>query len=141
MSDIAKLLPHAGLAIMIERVLHWDEEAIRVATTLHLSPQNPLRHHGRLAAVHLVEFGAQAMAVHGGLRERAAGRAPQAALLVAVRDLVLRREYIDDLDGELEITARTLLADAHSWQYAFSVAHAGEEIASGRLAVMASPGA
>jgi predicted hotdog family 3-hydroxylacyl-ACP dehydratase len=140
MNDIAKLLPHAGDSILIERVVGWDEEHIRVATTLHRSVDNPLRRHGHLAAVHLVEFAAQAMALHGGLRDQAAGRPPRAALLVSVRDLVLHREHLEKLDGELEILAHALMIDPQSWQYGFTVRHAGSEIASGRIAAMAQAG-
>ena len=49
MSDIAKLLPHAGDSILIERVVNWDVDQVHVATTLHRSADNPLRRHGRLA--------------------------------------------------------------------------------------------
>ena len=136
--DIAGLLPHAGDALMIERVLRWDDAQIEVATTRHRAADNPLRHENRLASVHLAEFAAQAMAIHGGLKTVAAGGKPQPALLVSVRDLVLKRDYIDDLAGELEITARTLLANAGNWQYEFTVRHAGEEIATGRIAAMAT---
>jgi len=136
--DIAALLPHAGNALMIERVLGWDDAQIEVATTRHRAADNPLRHENRLASVHLAEFAAQAMAIHGGLKTVAAGGRPQPALLVAVRDLILRRDYIDDLAGELSIVARTLLANAGNWQYEFTVRHAGEEIASGRIAAIAT---
>ena len=62
MTDIASLLPHAGTAVMIERVVSWDEAGIVTATTRHRAADNPLRRDGRLASVHLAEFGAQAMA-------------------------------------------------------------------------------
>jgi predicted hotdog family 3-hydroxylacyl-ACP dehydratase len=136
MTDIAGLLPHAGTARMIERVMHWDREHMVAATARHRAMDNPLRKDGRLAAVHLAEFGAQAMAIHGGLLNRAAGIAPKPALLVSVRDLTLRRDYVDDLPGELEVTARVLLASAAGFQYSFEVHHAGELIASGRVAAM-----
>jgi hypothetical protein len=58
---------------------------------------------------------------------------------VSVRDLALSRDYLDDLPGELEISARTLLANAGNWQYEFTVRHAGEVIATGRVAAMAIP--
>jgi len=138
MSDIGALLPHAGDSVLIERVVDSNDGEIRVATTLHRSVDNPLRRHGRLGAVHLVEFAAQAMALHGALLDQAAGRAPRAALLVSVRDLVLGCEYLEKLEGELEIVASVLLVNVQSWQYAFSVRHAGREIASGRIAAMAN---
>jgi predicted hotdog family 3-hydroxylacyl-ACP dehydratase len=137
MNDISSLLPHAGTALMIERVVHFDEAGIVTATTRHRAADNPLRRAGRLAAVHLAEFGAQAMAIHGGLRNRAAGLPMQPALLVSVRDLELTRDFIDDLPGELEVSARALLASPASWQYEFVVMHQGQKLAAGRVAAMA----
>jgi predicted hotdog family 3-hydroxylacyl-ACP dehydratase len=136
-TDLAALLPHAGTARMIERVIRWDAAGILAATTRHRAADNPLRRDGRLAAVHLAEFGAQVMALHGGLRNATAGLPMRPALLVSVRDLVLMREFVDDLPGELEISATPLLATPASWQYTFEVRHAGEVIASGRVAAMA----
>jgi len=134
--DIGSLLPHAGTARMIERVVSWDRESIVAATTRHRATDNPLRKEGRLAAVHLAEFGAQAMAIHGGLLTTADGGAPRPALLVSVRDLAASRDYIDELPGELEISARVLMAGAGGFQYSFEVRHAGELIASGRVAAI-----
>ena len=45
---------------MIERVVRWDADEIVAATALHRAADNPLRRAGRLAAVHLAEFAAQA---------------------------------------------------------------------------------
>lgn len=139
MSDFAHLLPHRGSALMIERVVRWDAGEIVAATALHRASQNPLRRAGRLAAVHLAEFAAQVMAIHGGLRNEAEGRESEPALLVSLRDLVLHRDYLEDLPGELEITARALLLNPGSWQYSFTVTHAGADIATGRAAAMAQP--
>ena len=137
MTDIASLLPHTGTARMIERVLSWDAEQILVATSRHRAPDNPLRRDGHLAAIHLAEFAAQAMAIHGGLRNAAEGRPPQPALLVSVRDIQTFRDSIDDLPGEIEIAARALLINPASWQYSFLATHAGVTIATGRVAAMA----
>ena len=134
--DIGSLLPHAGTARMIERVVSWDRESIVAATTRHRATDNPLRKDGRLAAVHLAEFGAQAMAIHGGLLTTADGGTPRPALLVSARNLAVSHDYIDALPGELEIIARVLLAGAGGFQYSFEVRHAGELIASGRVAAM-----
>jgi predicted hotdog family 3-hydroxylacyl-ACP dehydratase len=130
------LLPHRGTAVMLDSVLGWDEQELRARASSHRRPDNPLRHAGRLAAVHLVEYGAQAMAVHGALRARAAGNKPASALLVAVRHFEATRNFIDDLPGELDILARQLLAVPTGWQYEFEALHAGEVIARGRVAAM-----
>lgn len=143
MNAFAALLPHAGDAVMLEELVSWDEREILARTRAHQSPANPLRHAGRLAAVHLVEFGAQAMASHGALRARAAGQAPASALLVAVRQFEAAVDYIDDLEGPLDIRATELLAAPTGWQYEFEATHAGVRIACGRVAalVYALPGA
>ena len=137
MIEFTHLLPHKGAALMIERVVRWDADEIIAATARHRSPDNPLRRADRLASVHLAEFAAQAMAIHGGLRNAAEGRDPQPALLVSLRELVLHRDFVDDLPGELDISARALLLNPGSWQYAFTVTHAGAVIATGRIAAMA----
>ena len=136
MTDISGLLPHAGTARMIERVVRWDREQLVAATTRHRAADNPLRKDGRLAGVHLAEFGAQAMAIHGGLLNRADGIAPKPALLVSVREFHCTHDSIDDLAGELRVTARVLMASAAGFQYTFDVHHADALIAGGRVAAM-----
>ncbi len=138
MIDISELLPHRGTARMLERVVRWDADEIVVATRTHRRADNPLRRDGQLASVNLAEYGAQAMALHGALSS-GPGRAAPDALVVAVRDLRTTRATLDDLGGELEIRARRLLATPPSWQYEFEARHAGESIASGRIAAMAHP--
>jgi len=135
--DISELLPHRGHARLIERVVTWNETAIEVRTATHRSLDNPLRHEGRLAGVHLIEYGAQTMALHGALRSLAAGGKPKSALLVSVRNFAMRRNFIDTLDGELAISSKLQLATETSWQYSFEVTHEGEVIALGRVAAMA----
>jgi predicted hotdog family 3-hydroxylacyl-ACP dehydratase len=137
MIDIGELLPHRGHARLIERVVTWNETDIEVRTATHRSLDNPLRHEGRLAGVHLIEYGAQAMALHGALRSVAGGGQPKSALLVSVRHFATRRDYIDALGGELAITAQVQLVTETSWQYSFEVTHDREVIASGRVAAMA----
>jgi predicted hotdog family 3-hydroxylacyl-ACP dehydratase len=139
MNDFVSLLPHAGAAVMIEELVYWDERGLRARTRTHQSAHNPLRCESRLAAIHLAEYGAQAMAAHGALRARAAGTAPMSALLVSVRQFEATRNFIDDLDGALEIIARELLGSPTGWQYEFEVRHEHDRIASGRVAALAFP--
>lgn len=135
--DIRTLIPHAGGMCLLERVLEWDDSRIALATTTHLAADNPLRSNGRLGAVHLCEYGAQAMAVHGGLLARAEGRRAADGLLVSLRGVELEVERIDDLPDALTVVAERLLASAESWQYAFSVSCGTLPLARGRAAVLA----
>jgi predicted hotdog family 3-hydroxylacyl-ACP dehydratase len=60
--EIAALVPHQMAMCLLEFVKEWTEDAILCGTRSHAFPDNPLRHHGRLAALHLCEYGAQAIA-------------------------------------------------------------------------------
>jgi predicted hotdog family 3-hydroxylacyl-ACP dehydratase len=81
---------------------------------------------GQLRAVHLCEYGAQAMAVHGGLRARGSGGLAKPGLLVALRAVELHVARIDDLPGALECSADMLADGDTGWQYAFRIRH-GEQ--------------
>lgn len=135
-SQWSALIPHQGTMCLLDTVMAWDDERIHARTASHARSDNPLRGDGRLRSLHLCEYGAQAMAVHGGLLARAAGGRAAPGLLVSLRDVELARAYVDDLAGELDVHAERLLAGAQSWQYAFRVEHAGVLIARGRAAVM-----
>ncbi|MEO7200072.1 MAG: phosphotransferase, partial [Dokdonella sp.] len=50
---------------LLERVLEWDEQRLHAQTDSHRHTDNPLCSDGQLRALHLCEYGAQAMAVHG----------------------------------------------------------------------------
>ena len=130
------LIPHQYEMCMLERVLEWDANVIRLSTDTHRSPTHPLRHAGRLRSVHLCEYGAQAMAVHGALKARASGATAEPGMLVSLRGVSFSRDYIDDLPDELIVEAQCLQASPATLQYQFSVTHAGELIAEGRAAVM-----
>jgi len=97
---------------------------------------HPLRSHERLRAVHLCEYGAQAMAVHGGLLARESGGVAAPGMLVALRGVELHCERIDDLPGEIECEAEALIAGEGAQQYRFVLRHAGVVLAEGRAAVI-----
>ena len=130
--DIRDLVPHAGAMCLLERIVSADDDSVVCTTSTHRSVANPLRHEGRLAALHLAEYGAQAMAVHGGLT----GNAARAGMLVAIRDFRLHVERLDDVDGEMLIEARRLVANARGLIYSFSARTGTGELGSGRVSVM-----
>ena len=133
---IARLVPHAGRMCLWQCVRGWDARSIRLQAHDHGDDAHPLRHGGRLHAVHLAEYGAQAMAVHGGLRAQLTGGAARPGLLVALRGLVLHRDRIDDLAGPLDGEAEVLVEGDTGWQYAFAIRHDGLLLAEGRAAVI-----
>ncbi len=134
-SRISAVIPHAGRMCLLERIVAWDDDRVTLATATHLDPVNPLARDGKLRAVHLCEYGAQAMAVHGGLVAQSRGDRALPGLLVSLRDVVLARDFIHDLHGELTIEARRLHAGDSAWQYEFRAWHAGALLAQGRATV------
>lgn len=135
-AGILALVPHQGPMCLWDQVLEWDEQRIRLRAGNHRDPAHPLRARGRLPALALCEYGAQAMAVHGGLLAGSAGGRAAPGVLVALRGIELAVTRIDDLGGELEGQAELLAASAASQQYAFRILHAGRLLASGRAAAM-----
>lgn len=139
------LIPHRGGMSLLDTVVAWDDVNVHLRADSHRSAGNPLRSDGRLRAVHLCEYGAQAMAVHGGLLAQRDGAVAAPGLLVSLRAVKLHVARIDDLPGDLDVHAEKLLDAGSSWQYAFRVEHDGCLLAEGRAAVVQfaaeSPGA
>ncbi|MGN6518082.1 MAG: phosphotransferase [Dokdonella sp.] len=131
------LIPHAGAMSLLDELVAWDEASVHLRAHSHRRADHPLRSDGRLRALHLCEYGAQAMAVHGGLLARAAGGVAAPGYLVSLRAVELAVQRIDDLTGALDVHAERLLGGEGGWQYAFRVEHAGELLARGRAAVIA----
>jgi len=135
-TDWQHLIPHAGSMCLLDEVVAWDEARLHARSASHLRADNPLRAGSMLHAVNLCEYAAQAMAVHGALRERDAGGSARPGFLVALRDVNLHVARIDDVQGKLEVHVECLIAMTDSLQYAFRVEHHGVLLASGRAAVM-----
>lgn len=135
-SELESLIPHADGMCLLDAVVGWDEKTIHCQTNSHRLADNPLRSEGQLHSLHLTEYGAQAMAVHGGLLAQAEGKTAAPGFLAAVRGLQLQRNRVDDLDGPLDVRASQLMAAATGWTYQFTVHHADELLAEGRVMVM-----
>lgn len=135
--EILGLIPHQGAMCLLDRVVEWDHAHIVCASDSHRRADNPLREpDGRVRAIHLCEYGAQAMAVHGGLLARADGSAAQPGLLVSLRAVRLHLAHVHALPGPIEVRAEKLLDGGASWQYGFVVSHEAVILAEGRAAVM-----
>ncbi|MGQ0586880.1 MAG: hydroxymyristoyl-ACP dehydratase [Gammaproteobacteria bacterium] len=133
---IAGLIPHTGSMCLLESVEHWDESGVRCATRTHLDAANPLRGADGLLALHLVEYGAQATAVHGALRS---GKKAPPGVLTSVKDVRFGIERIDDIAAPLQVEARVQFANDSGSLYEFSVSADGRLLAKGRVSVMNTP--
>lgn len=132
---IAARIPHQGAMCLLDAVVDWSATAISCRAVSHADPANPLRANGRLGAAAGIEYAAQAMAVHGALLT-AASDAPRRGYLASVRAVHLHVARLDDLPGELTITAERLSGDGNHILYRFSVGHAGRCLVEGRAAVI-----
>jgi predicted hotdog family 3-hydroxylacyl-ACP dehydratase len=134
--DWQALIPHQGAMCLLDEIVEWDDTRIHMLARSHRDAANPLRSDGMLRSVHLCEYGAQAMAVHGGLLAQREGKIAAPGFLVSLRAVRLHVARIDDLAEVLDVRAEKLLAGDSGWQYAFRVECAGRALAEGRAAVM-----
>ncbi|HVF15635.1 MAG TPA: hypothetical protein VNA21_01955 [Steroidobacteraceae bacterium] len=117
-AQLSALIPHAGSMCLLDGVDEWTPEWIRCSTRTHRDSSNPLRHGSELAALHLAEYGAQAMAVHGALLAQGG---PQPGMLGALRDIRFHVARIDDLEQSLIVSATRRLARSDGLIYDFVV--------------------
>jgi len=135
-AEICTLIPHSGLMCLLDEVTQWDDPSIVCVTNTHRDPANPLRRAGRLSALHAFEYGAQAAAVHGGLRARSVGATAPLGYLAALRDGHLHVTYLDDVTSLLEIRATLLFGDSANTVYQCVVSAGDLLIAEGRITIV-----
>ncbi len=130
---IARLIPQQGAMCLLECVAGCDARGIACTSTTHRDPANPLRRDDRLPAICGVEYGLQAMALHGALT---AGTPQPNGFVAALADVELAAERLDDVPGALEVTATALSRETRGFIYAFAVAGGGRVLLSGRGTVV-----
>src|SRR5438477_10019321 len=111
-AEIRTLIPHSGSMCLLDSVTQWDDRSIVCVTNTHRDPANPLRRAGRLSALHAFEYGAQAAAVHGGLRARSVGATATPGYLVALWNARLYATHVDDIDVRVVLFIDKLFGDS-----------------------------
>ncbi len=135
--EICSLIPHSFDMCLLDHVEFWDEEKIICYSNSHLLASNPLRREEKLSSIHLLEYAAQAMAVHGGLHDREKGLKMSKGYLAALRDVKINLCELDKLTTELRIEAKQILSQGGNMIYAFTVSANETELVSGRATVVA----
>jgi predicted hotdog family 3-hydroxylacyl-ACP dehydratase len=135
-AEIRSLIPHSGLMCLLDKVIRWDDQSIDCISDTHRDPANPLRRDGRLSALHAFEYGAQAAAVHGGLRARSAGSTTPLGYLAALRDARLHATRLDDVASPLQICAKHLFGDGANTVYECRISAGDRLIAEGRVSII-----
>jgi predicted hotdog family 3-hydroxylacyl-ACP dehydratase len=131
--EIARLIPHQGTMCLLEGVSDCDAQRIACDTATHRDPANPLRRDGALPAICGVEYGLQAMALHGALN---AGAQQGPGFVAALAGVELAVERLDDIPGALRVRASALSRESRGFIYAFEVTGAGRVLLSGRGTVV-----
>src|SRR5947207_13232076 len=135
-AEIRTLIPHSGSMCLLDSVTRWDDRSIVCITNTHRDPANPLRRGWRLSALHTFEYGAQAAAVHGGLRARSVGTTAAPGYLAALRDGRLYIARLDHIHLPLRICATRLFGDRANTVYECLVLAASILVAEGRIIIM-----
>jgi predicted hotdog family 3-hydroxylacyl-ACP dehydratase len=135
-AEIRTLIPHSGSMCLLDSVVEWDDRSIICISKTHRDPANPLRRDGRLSAVHAFEYGAQAAAVHGGLRARSLGVTAPPGYLVALRDARLYVMRLDDVASPLRIRAHRLFGEAANTVYECQISVGDILLAEGRITMI-----
>jgi predicted hotdog family 3-hydroxylacyl-ACP dehydratase len=86
--------------------------------------------------VHALEYAAQAVAVHGGLRARSAGATAPPGYLAALRDAHLHVIRLDNIASPLQICAYRLFGDTVNTVYECRVSAGEVLLADGRVTIM-----
>ena len=133
---LAALVPHAGSMCLLDEVTSWDETRVSCRSASHRRPDHPLRRDGFLPSLHLLEYAAQATAVHGGLLAGPGGLPAPAMYLAAARDFDLHLTRLDDVQADLHIVAERLLGMGNGMLYGFHVRADGRLLAGGRLTIV-----
>jgi predicted hotdog family 3-hydroxylacyl-ACP dehydratase len=141
--QIARLIPHQGAMSLLARVECWDEQGIVCHANNHRDAQHTLRTASGLLSSCLIEYAAQAMALHGALCGGPTAAASRPGLLAAARQVTLNCLHLDQLarlpEDELRIAATRQAGATNPLLYSFSVQHGARQIASGRISVVLPP--
>ena len=132
---IADLLPHRGRAVLLDRVLSHDG----LTTVCAVDPRASTLYRGRDGSVPSyvgLEYMAQTVAAHGGLLDRAAGRAARPGLFLGSRRLEFSVAGFA-AGRPLEASARHLRGSTGALAFDCTVRSAGasEPMVSGILTV------
>ena len=133
---LCDLIPHHGTMCLLDNIEQWDEERVICNTLTHTHNDNPLRRNGHLHIVHALEYGAQAMAVHGGLLAQQKQEAIRPGYLVAVRNAKFHIDHLDTILTSLTVEAHQLLESGGSLIYEFTISNGDDILAEARATVI-----
>lgn len=130
---ICQMLPHGAGMCLLDQVQSWDRQRIVCMSNTHLRDQHPLRNAAGLPMIALLEYGAQAMAVHACLLAQAQGAKMREGYLAALRDVHLGEGSLSDVTGPIRIEAVQVFQDGGNMVYTLSVTTHKRMLAEARV--------
>ncbi len=118
--------------VLIDTVLSHNEQKIVCSTNSHRRADNPLCRDGILGVSCGIEYGGQAMALHGAMSNSGVARQ---GLLVALRNICFSTRHLDQYEQPLIVHATRLAAAGQGSIYEFVILAAERELVSGRATV------
>jgi predicted hotdog family 3-hydroxylacyl-ACP dehydratase len=138
-AEMARLIPHSGNMCLLDRLLAYTPEEIEVLACDHTHADHPLRAAGRLLSPCLIEYAAQAMALHGALLAPPKAE-PSPGFIASVRQVQFLVHELDGAAAPMHIRAQRLAGSEHEVLYAFEVCDAHKaKLIKGRAAVVLKP--
>lgn len=129
--QIAALIPHGEAMCMLDEVVMWDADQIRCRSSHFAHSDNPLFEEGQLHTVLLLEYAAQAAAVHAALLQSSLGeRRP--AYIGAVKSVEILKPVSDNRCA-IDIEAHCLLNNSSGAIYEVLAQQQGDLLLRGRL--------
>lgn len=139
MRSLETLLPHSARMRLIDRVVSYDEDRIVCESDSHRASDHPLAFDGILPIACGLEYGAQAMAIHGSLladHASPAGSDARHGYLIAASDLLWTIVRLDQCEAPLVIEAISEFRSQQQVAYRFELKVAGQCVFSGRASVL-----
>ena len=139
-AGIAALIPHRGPMCLLDRMAACDETRIECVATNHRDDAIRCAAEAACSRARRSSTARRRWRCTARLVAQAAGGRARPGFLASARDVRLACWRLDDLPpaepDELRVVAERVAADDARILYAFSLRHAGRELASGRVAVV-----
>ncbi|NOY72543.1 MAG: hypothetical protein GXP14_09235 [Gammaproteobacteria bacterium] len=130
--EIEKLIPHGVEMCLLDGVVAWNECTLTAVSHFHFSPGNPLLEKGQLAIVNLVEYGAQAAAIHAALNQTGLS-STRPAYLGAIKSIKFHCQTIDTAIKLLEIKVHCLASSPDGAVYTITTEGGDQPLLSGKI--------
>jgi len=134
-AELEQMIPHGQQMCLLDAVVEWNQQNIICTTSSHRYADNPLITDSRLGGMTLVEYGAQAAAIHVALIQQG-DAAPQSAYLGAIKELTLNADFIEQIEGPLRVEADCILSSIGGAIYSIQVMSADQPLITARISLL-----